>query len=439
MAWFDGVTWPQIIVAIELGGLPPSGNTLVLNVGPGLNTATLGGGTYVNVEDGIRSVSWGRGRASEVDPANPGTLEVTFTNQSGKLDPTNTASPYYPQIDMGLPVRAQAVLGGVAYDLGAGELADISMDAGLDPTITFTVADGLEKLGRAKLTTLNPPQFDGDTTGVRIGHVLDAVTWPTSQRALDAGYSVCGPTVYGDNALELCRKAERTEFGLLFCDGANNVVFYDRYRSTTATRSTVVQANITDQSAAGELGMMELEVSRSRERMINDWHITRDPVPSVPVGGGGMQPPPEDVPVEQVAFDQTSKDQYGLLSGPDGYGELLRLDEEALAMAQGLVPWFKDPVNRVREVRLNALHPRVVSENLWPTLLGLRLLDRISVRRDYGPVTIGPVELLVQAVAGEIRADTPSFELRLTTSHPTPASNLFVLNTSVLNTGALGW
>src|SRR6266700_2253828 len=105
-------------------------------------------------------------------------------------------------------------------------------------------------------------------------HVADQAAWPTSLRALDTGYTTLGPTILGDFALNLMRKVEQTEFGLLFCDGSNTLTFYDRHRSATATRSVNVQAAFTDTQGASEIEMASLDVAKNRDRLINDVHIT---------------------------------------------------------------------------------------------------------------------------------------------------------------------
>ncbi len=343
----------------------------------------------------------------------------------------NTESHYADQIviqqggiDAGAQVKVRAEWPiGTVYDRFTGTVADVALDMGYDPTVTFTCSDGLETLGRAQLA-MTAPSFDGDTTGARIGHVADQAAWPTSLRALDTGYSTLGPTILGDFALNLMRKVEGTEFGLLFCDGSNILTFYDRHRSATATRSTVVQASFTDTQGASEIEMASLDVAKNRDRLVNDVHITRDP-----------DPMGQDVPIEQVATDLESVTHYGgTFSMPIQLGLVCRDDYQALAMAQGLLPWFRDTVLRIREVKVEA-----ITQGQWAVLLPLTLLDLISLSRDYGPVTV-TAQLLIQALAEEIRFDPdPAWNWTFTMSNLPPSPDLWVLGTSAIGAGRLGW
>ena len=109
-------------------------------------------------------------------------INVTF-NQD------NPASPY-AGLDVGVPIDLRA-----EYPIGTiwrrfyGEITDISLDAGRDPTVTLTVADLLEKLARVQLTTLAVPVGDGERTGARVNRILDAAGHPSTLRAVDTGYS----------------------------------------------------------------------------------------------------------------------------------------------------------------------------------------------------------------------------------------------------------
>jgi hypothetical protein len=114
-------------------------------------------------------------------------------------------------------------------------------------------------------------------------------------------------------------------------------------------------------------------------------------------------------------------------------GELLPQDEDALAMAQGLLLRGRVPKLRIGEIRIEA-----ITLDLWPSLLPLTLLDRIRVSRDYGPNTITE-ELLIQGLREEVSLNPPKWSFILTTSNPHAAPSLFVLGTSQVGSGRLGW
>ncbi len=324
-------------------------------------------------------------------------------------------------LDVGMPGWIRAQFQGVVYDRFYGFCSDISLDLGWDPTVTLTFADGLETLGRARLATIAAGD-DGDTTGARLGRIADQTGWPSSLRAIDTGFTTLGATVMGDTALTLAAKVVATEFGVLYVDGAGRLTFADRHHAATATRSVVVQAELTDAGGPADVDMVALEVAKSRDGTCNDVHITREP-----------DPYGQDQPAEQIATSASSVAAYGLLSLPGQVGALLRSDNDALAMAQWLLTRFPTPVLRVREVRVDA-----VMLNLWDRLLPLGLLDRVRVRRNYGPNLV-LAELLVYGFAEEIRADPPSWTFVLSTQPPPPARVAWTLGSSALGSGRLGY
>jgi hypothetical protein len=317
-------------------------------------------------------------------------------------------------IDVGLPVQITSTFAGITYGRFEGTVRNVKMDLGLEPYATLELEDGLGSFGRIRLPN-SPTAGDLDYTGQRIGRIADAAAWPTSKRVLDTGYTRLGGTTLGAAALELLRKVEMTEFGLLFVNQDFNLTFFDRHQTTTATRSLTVQADLTD------VEMTTLEAERNVEESWNQVSITRSST------GEG------DEPVEQVANDLTAQSRYGVLEFPGTVGELLVQDEDVLAMAQGLIPRGRVPKLGINEIRIDA-----ITLDQWPTLLALTLLDRIKINRNYGPNTINP-ELLIQSLREEVTVNPPRWALTFTTSVPHAAPSLFVLDTAQVGVNRLGW
>lgn len=434
LAVFDGVTLPKLAILASFGGnLDPGADYLHLGTGPGLGTGKLGGVAAVDVTADVVSVTITRGRDGDLDPATPGVAVVVLDGRSGDYDPTNPSNPFGLTVANlpGTPlyVRCEWPLGTI-YERFSGEIADFELDAGNDPTVTFTAADGLEKLGRAHVPA-GSSAYDGDTTGARIGHLADLAGWPTSLRALDAGYTTLGPLVAGEHALPLMAKTEKTEYGLLWVDGAGYLVFYDRHRATVATRSTVVQAAFTDTGGASDVEMTALAVAVSREGVFTEAHVLRDPGLMAADAFGVVEG--TDDPVEQAYADPTAPAALAGLSFPDQVGQLLRTDFEALAMCQYLVARYETPAVRIREVTVDA-----TTQDRYEVLLPLRLLDLVSASRDYGPNTV-TAQLHVQGMVETI-TDQPLWSFVFKTSVPPPTPSLFVLGTSALGgSDALGW
>lgn len=378
-----------------------------------LNTSTLGpsgtdvlgsfGWTQIPQAD-IRSLSIRQGQADELSPPAPGSATIVLDNAAGDYDWINGS-----QLEVGVPVWVQVSWAGVDYGWFRGTVADLTLDMAFDvPTVTVSCLDALETLGRAKLDTI-ASQFDNDLTGTRVGRILDAADWPTSMRSLDAGVEHMQATTYGDFGLPLLVACANTEFGVLFCDGDGKINFFDRLHVYTASRSLTVQATFSDSGT--DVDMTDLAVARSLSTVFTQASITRD---------GGA---------EQVYTDSTAVNSYGIRTFSGSAGSQLRSDTDAADLASWIVGRYKTPKDEVGSIQIDA-----TTQNMWSTLLPLRLYDRIAVSRDYGPHSVS-LELLIQGV--ELSANAAGPVTITFATRNTDVFSPFILNTSTLNSRQL--
>lgn len=409
---------PDLIVQAALGNpttTDPQAGFLVLDVGPPLDTGTLGGINWVEITGDVQRVTYRRGKAGELESSAPGGIEIVLDNRSGDYDPANTLGPYYGQLGVGAAVWVRATWGST-YDLAYAYIDAVTLDLGYEPTATISCLDALEILGRAHLAVISS-SFDNDPSGTRISRILDGASWPVSLRALDDGRTNLQATTYGEFALPLIQEILDTEFGILFATGAGKVAFFDRYHQVTNPRSNTIQANFTDTAGAEgstEVEMERLEVSLSRDTVFNQATVTR-------IGG-----------TEQIANNTTSQATYGIRTFPGSPGTLLRSDGEALNLAQWLVGKYPTPKQRITEVTIDA-----TTQELWQVMLLLTLQDRIRVTRDYGPSTI-VADLHIQGMTVDIDAVAGTWRWSMQTSSPTLTAPILLDVGPALNTGELG-
>lgn len=393
---FDGVTAPEVLVDFAFGATSTAdlaaAGTFILNDSTLGGTDTLGSVSWVSVVGDVVALEIRVGQDDETSGASVGTCSVTVENYSGAYDPTiaefvDLPSGVFPsvrlypstslfpdeltfpdqtgaqQVDVGKPMRVRYRWGSTTYSRFTGQIDDITLDAGYEPTVTFSCVDGLESLGRAKIPELPAPLFAGDRADQRINRILNLAGFPSSRRSLEVGLLTLAATDYGDFALPLLQEVADSELGTIAVDPDGKFQFFNRLHVYTATRSTTVQATFSD--VGTDVDMLQLQVSKSRSRLFNEARVTRD---------GG---------VEQVASDSASQTAYGIRSYPGQVGTLAPTDADALSLASWLVGRYSRPHAEVRQVTVDA-----TAQGMWSVLLPLRPLDRIRVIRDYGPVTL---------------------------------------------------
>jgi hypothetical protein len=214
-----------------------------------LDSSTLNGtdvldGTteFVDITEYVQTISINRGRNSQLDTFNPGTLTITADDRasSRSFDPLNTASPWY-QGTLGIaPRRAVEIYGGSAgtaamfkgyvYDL------NIEYDEPNLSTATILAVDALAQLSQTNLTAFDPSQ---ELTSDRVNTILNRgeVAWSTALRNIGTGVATCGTIAYEDNTntLQALQAVQFAENGRLFANRDGLIEFDPRVSASFGT------------------------------------------------------------------------------------------------------------------------------------------------------------------------------------------------------------
>lgn len=390
-------------------------------------------GTYSWVDftdfgDLVVSASIEPGSTGQNESASPGRATLVVENYSGVWDPFNATSPYFKQVEVGMPIRLRIELATVdtgapypdttvfpsvslfpgspvatqvvRYGLFRGYVDDIVPDYGENPTVTFTCSDQLAALGRAWLRA-QPAAFAGETSGVRIRRILNQALVPSTLRRIDDGLVPVAAETFGDWALPLVQRIVDSEYGNLWVDGDGKVVFYDRDRLYLEARSLTVQATFSDSGT--DIDFTGLAAGRRRAELYNQATVTRD---------GG---------VEQFAEDPDSVAAYGPVTFPGQVGAMVLTDVDALELATFVVMLYKTPRTKFSEISVDA-----TTQGMWNSILGLRRFDRIRVMRAEHGID---VQLLVEAISYAITQD--SWQLTIST-RDVDSYRPFILDVSLL-------
>jgi hypothetical protein len=313
---------------------------------------------WTNVSAFVRACAIRRGRQRDLDRVEAGTATVTLDNRDRRFDPTNSASPYAPNIVPMRRLRISAVWQTVTYRLFTGfiEAWQQRWPEGRDAVVEVSCADAFKFLNLYQVSTLSP--FDGrlEDSGVRINRLLTAIDWPAADTFIDPGVSMLqAGQIGGVSVLQHLQTVVETETGFLFVAGNGQIVFRNRHaRIRPSPTAPPVFGD-----GPGELPYAELVIDATDDQLWNAVTVARV---------NGTTP--------GQATDATSQTRYGQRTLSKS-SLLQTTDAECQAAAEYLVARYASPQLVLRTMTLEP----AMADALWPATLGRELGDRVIVRR----------------------------------------------------------
>ena len=236
---------PVINATINFSTGPSFAQAFIIGSGIlGTNILADSAAVIVDVSDQVSAISTKRGRSPESDQFQTGTLSLKIVDTNGDFNPQNTAGPYYGLLSPMRKVQITATYGATTYPIFSGYITSYNTTTpqftGDVSFTTITAVDAFRLAQNAQISTVSGTSA-GQLSGARIGNLLDAISWPTSQRQISAGQS----TMQADpgtarTALGAMQTVETSEYGALYVDRDNNFVFKDRKSCTTSVNQTAV-------------------------------------------------------------------------------------------------------------------------------------------------------------------------------------------------------
>lgn len=331
---------PTIKVSINFSSGASFGATLILNSTSSgiLGTNVLGesASIIVDVSNRIQAVRTQRGRNPLTEVFQTGTASFQIADQNGDFDPTNPTSPYAGLLQPLRKIVFSAIdpATSIEYPIFAGYITGYqytqSRDTGLVSYTTITAVDGFQLMNLATVTTVTGASA-GETTGSRIGDILDTISWPTGMRDIMTGQT----TVQNDpggtrTALAALQTIATSEYGALYMDARGNLEFKDR--------------NFTASSVAGTPTVFADDgtgiVYSNVQWILNDAQIFNQ----ANITANGL--------AVQTASDATSISTY-FLHSYNVSGLLMQTTAEALNYAQAFVASRKDTSIRADAISLD--------------------------------------------------------------------------------------
>lgn len=260
----------------------------------------------------------------------------------------------------------------------------------------------------------------GDTTGERIGRVLDLAGWPAADRDLDTGISTLGNYDLAETtALAAAQVAEASEGGTFWQAPDGRMTFRDRYAPVQDANATTVLIEFSDADTTPQPPhytdlILDYDDGLIANSVTVDWE-------------GGTE----------VVTDATSVTAYGRSEG--SVTTSLTTAAEAQARAQWMLARFKDPQVRPTSVTLRP----AADHRLWFACLTLGVGDRVSVTRT--PANTGSAisfECLVEGITHRVADGINTWETVFNLSPTDVDLGWLILDDTtegLLNTGRLAY
>ena len=473
-----------------------TGTRLVLNVGPGLNTGTLGDGAFFyDISTSVRTINTNRGRRRALERFGTGTATITLDNRDRSFDPTNTASPYYNAtvgvtgVVPSIPVVIRATWNGVTYPIFRGWIDSWTFsysDAGNgDAVATVSCSDAFKPLSNiigglpssASISSSGTASFDigisqpsdglgvssidvtgsgttgdinvsggvsttpiigagTDLPGLRIETILDAIGWPDNLRDIDEGTTYLAPQDATKTPLDMLQEAAAADSGAIYVDDDGSIIFADRDAIISDERSITVQSTYDTTDAAGKK-FVDTSIVYDDSLIYNIVKIDR----KVTTAAGGEALTGTTV----IVSNAESISLYGArtlaievpivsdLGTDTAYGQ-----NRAKDLALFLASQYANPELRPEQVRFA---PQGNPAVLYPDLLSRKIRDRVTVKFAVpGGGSAVQRDCFVESVGHTITPGNWSTTLGL--SSATFYTGFFILdntNFGVLNTNKLAY
>jgi len=247
------MTIPVINAVINFSTGPSFAQAMILDQGIlGTNILADSASVIVDVSDQVDRIETKRGRNPQADQFQTGTLTMRIVDQNGDFNPQNSSGPYYNLLTPMRKVQITATYVATTYPIFAGFITSYTTSTPQTANdvvyTTITAVDAFRLAQNAQISTVAGASA-GDLSGTRINQLLDAISWPTSMRDIDAGLT----TMQADpgtarTSLAAMQTVETSEYGALYVDAAGSFVFQDRSvtAGSTGATPTVFNDNGTD-------------------------------------------------------------------------------------------------------------------------------------------------------------------------------------------------
>ena len=382
-----------------------------------LGTNTLGTSSLpeptVDLTPNVYQIWITRGRNIQRDQYEAGQCTVRVLDPLSYFNPQNTSSPYYGYLVPLRKVRVSATTSTTQKYLFSGYVIEYrytyptNQDTGY---VDIVCQDAFRLFNMANVATISTTPA-GQTTGTRIGKILDQVSFPSSMRTVATGSNTCiADPATTRTSLAALKNAEFSETGAFYIDGSGTAVFKDRSQVMASLAASPTAFNQT-----GGIPYKNIKFAFDDKLIINTATLGR-------VGG---------TPV--TVTNTTSVDKYfpHSISQTDLVAETDAIVEN---IAREYVATRQETTIRIDELEVDLLDPAVPTD----TMLGLDYFSNLLITNVQPDGSTIVKNLQFQGISWDI---TPNkMTAKITTLEP--IADGFIVGSSyfgIIGTNTLGY
>jgi hypothetical protein len=360
-----------------------------------IGTGTLGSTSVplpvVDLTPQVRNITINRGRDIQSDTYTAGTAVVRIVDPESQFNPQNTSSPYYGYLVPLRKVRIAATTSTTQKFLFSGYTTEYRYtydQAEQMGYVDIYVADAFRLFNLAQVTTVTDSGA-GQSTGTRIGKILDQVDFPSSMRTIATGQSSCiaDPATLR-TSLNALKNVEFSEQGAFYINPSGTAIFKDRNTVASSISGTPIEFNQTS-----GIPYRNLVFAFDDKLIINQAQMTR-------YGG-----------TAQFAENATSIAKYF----PHQYSAqelVIDTDANALNIAATYVATRAETTIRIDQMTVDLLDTAVPTD----TMIGLDYFDNVRISNNQPDGSTIVKTLQVQGLSWNISPN--SMQVTVTTLEP---------------------
>jgi hypothetical protein len=345
----------------------------------------------IDLSDVTRQITIRRGRNIMRDTYEAGSCTVRVLDPDSYFNPQNTSSPYFGYLTPLRKIRVAATTATTQHFLFSGYVQDYRYTYPQGQEIGYVdivCSDAFRLFAMANVSTI-ADSGAGQTTGTRVGKILDQVSFPSSMRIIDTGATTCqADPATTRSSLSALQVAEFTEQGAFFIRTDGTAEFKDRSDVVGSLGVAPIQFNQTT-----GIPYSDLKFAFDDKLIINSATMTR-------VGGTTVS-----------SSDATSIAKY-FPHGMNVENLVSQTDAQVTDIAKIYVATRKETTIRIDAMTVDLLDPDVPTD----TMIGLDYFDNVEITNVQPDGSTIVKTLQVQGLAWDITPN--SMQCTVTTLEP---------------------